>query len=125
MEKERRFPKTVVVDIDRTIVRDSNVPIEPIVKLVNCLFEHYNIVFVTGRGQSLFKMTNDMLMKLFPGKDIVLCMHNDISILDSKCKHICNIFDVAFIIEDQDDCVKMYRDLGYTVLQPDYGDVAL
>jgi len=151
-----REKKIVVVDIDGTIskvgdrlkyitgdVKDyksfynecyKDCPIQKIIDLVELLSKDYQIVFLTGRRESVRDITSDWLSKHLPFllyndvySRLLMRPMNDVR-HDTEVKPerllLANIKkeDVFLIIEDRNSMVDKWRELGYTVLQPAYGD---
>lgn len=117
------------------IAKDVTYP--RIVNLVKRFAEDYHILFVTGRGLECAIATEDWIDQHFIGRD-------DIGRPDLRCyrhlfmrpngdhradtdikREILNLLPkdrIAYVLEDRDRVVEMYRAEGLTVLQPKKGD---
>lgn len=139
---------TIIVDIDGTIAKvgdrlkylqqekkdwdafyehcDEDEPIKDIIELVELMQIHeYNIVFCTGRRESVRKKTEDWLFKN------VWCLRKYKLLMrkDNDWRHDTEIKpelltnagitpdNVWFILEDRDSMVAKWRELGYRCLQ--------
>ncbi len=144
--------KFVIVDIDGTIADISHrvkyvetkpknwdkffaelnkdKPITHIIELVENLSKNYNIIFCTGRAESLREETQEFIWKYCHDlDDVPILMRAD---NDRRPDHfikpallIKNGYttqNVAFILDDRSSVVKAFRDLGYICLQVKDGD---
>lgn len=146
----------VVVDIDGTIAKvgdrlkylqqenkdwdsfyehcDEDKPIEDMVRLVSDFYEWgYNIVFCTGRRESVREKTRDWIKdNLYMEHQYDLLMRKDKDWrLDTEVKPEllakwmwCNKVepsDIYLILEDRDTMVAKWRELGYRCLQVSEG----
>lgn len=138
----------VVVDIDGTIAKvgdrlkylqqekkdwdafyehcDEDEPIKDIIELIELMQIHeYNIVFCTGRRESVRKKTEYWLFKnIWCLREYKLLMRKD-----GDWRHDTEVKpellakagitpdDVYFILEDRDSMVAKWRELGYRCLQ--------
>lgn len=138
----------IVVDIDGTIAKvgdrlkylqqekkdwdafyehcDEDEPIKDIIELVELMQIHeYNIVFCTGRRESVRKKTEDWLFKnVWCLREYKLLMRKDNDWrpdTEVKPELLANAGitpdDVWFILEDRDSVVVKLRSLGFRVLQ--------
>lgn len=133
--------RAVIVDVDGTVAdkgdRDpydyskvsEDTVIEPIRNLVQ-MFEKqgYYILFVSGREHICFTDTLRWLMDNdFPFDELHMREAGDYR-PDNEIKeeiyrqHIAWLYDVDYVIDDRNKVVKMWRDLGLTVLQVAEGD---
>ena len=105
---------------------DVNEPIERILRLFDRV--GYSIIYVSGRKDSCREATQRWLEKnhLYYG---ILIMRgatdtrNDALVkLELFNEHIRNNYNVKFVLDDRDRVVKMWRDLGLTCLQVNYGN---
>lgn len=139
---------TIVVDIDGTISKvgdrlkylqqekkdwdafyehcNEDEPIKDIIELIELMQIHeYNIVFCTGRRESVRKKTEDWLFKyVWCLREYKLLMRKD-----NDWRHDTEVKpelltsagitpdDVWFILEDRDSMVAKWRELGYRCLQ--------
>lgn len=135
-------PEVVVVDIDGTLadmgkglpgrrgpfdwVRvGEDTPIEPIVGLVNDLLKAgETVVFMSGRDESCRAETVAWLTVHLNVWEPVLHMrpagdNRKDSIVKRELfdQHIAGRYAVRFVLDDRDQVVRMWRDLGLTVLQ--------
>ena len=146
----------VVVDIDGTIAKvgdrlkylqqekkdwdafyehcDEDEPIEDMVRLVSDFYEWgYNIVFCTGRRESVREKTRDWIKdNLYMERQYDLLMRKDKDWRhDTEVKPEllakwmwCNKVepsDIYLILEDRDSMVAKWRELGYRCLQVSEG----
>jgi predicted kinase len=97
--------------------------IEPLSKLVGAMFHYgYHIIFLTGRDTSIAKVTEDWLNENLGTHYKHLFMRQS---GDSRkdYEHKLEVLSfipkdrVVFILEDRDQCVRAFRDAGYTCLQ--------
>jgi predicted kinase len=139
------LPHCILVDMDATLCFNTNgrpfygpgadvgmrddIPNTNVIDLVKAYCTAYNcdLIILTGRDESCREATMDWLNEhdLHPTE---LLMRPDGSYLrgDEQKKLIYEIkikdkYNVDFVIDDSDKVVKMYRDLGLTVLQPNEG----
>ncbi|MBK26744.1 MAG: hypothetical protein CME70_22275 [Halobacteriovorax sp.] len=90
--------------------------------------ENYKIIFITGRGESTRKVTEEWLSShdisfehLFmrPLKD----RREDFEVKKEIYeKQIKSKYQVVFVVEDRASVVKMWRSIGLVCLQCDWGD---
>lgn len=149
--------KKVIVDIDGTIAKvgerikylkqspkdwDSfynacfdDEPIQAIVDLVNKLSWEYDIVFCTGRRESIRWQTAQWLNEHF-GESAAFYYRSDDLLMrpDKDHRHDTEVKpellaraglttdNVAFILEDRNSMVKRWREIGFTCLQVAEGD---
>lgn len=144
--------KYVVVDIDGTISKvgdrlkylqqevkdwdsfyehcDEDEAHNDIIKLVEMLSFDYNVVFCTGRRESVRNKTFKWLNKhlhLFSEFRLLMRKDNDFRPdVDVKPQLLQSIgltsSDVFLILEDRDQVVSKWRELGYRCLQVSKGD---
>lgn len=143
---------TIIVDIDGTIAKvgdrlkylqqekkdwdsfyehcDEDEPIKDIIELIELTQIHeYNIVFCTGRRESVRKKTEDWLFKnIWCLREYKLLMRKDNDWrhdTEVKPELLANAGitpdDVWFVLEDRDSMVAKLRDLGFRVLQVNDG----
>jgi hypothetical protein len=142
MEKETR--KTVIVDIDHTISdaawRDPLIgqwdeyyreqaydrPIEFVVNLLRALTATRDIVAVTARPEAVWWATVKWMHEhTIPVDQIFMRSADDYGTSpEVKCRlikeHFPNLKDIDFVLEDRDDCVAAYRQMGLSVLQVNF-----
>lgn len=143
--------KYVIVDIDGTISKvgsrlvylkqnpvdwdafynDSfnDEPIKEIIQLVKDLSDRYLIIFCTGRSERIRDITTNWIDKYFGSGFCyvkILMRKNGDKRRDTEVKPelIKDIKKerIAYIIEDRDQMVKKWRELGYICLQPFCGE---
>lgn len=143
---------TIIVDIDGTIAKvgdrlkylqqekkdwdsfyehcDEDEPIKDIIELIELMQIHeYNIVFCTGRRESVRKKTEDWLSKnVWCLREYKLLMRKDNDWrhdTEVKPELLANAGitpdNVWFVLEDRDSMVAKLRDLGFRVLQVNDG----
>lgn len=143
---------TIIVDIDGTIAKvgdrlkylqqekkdwdsfyehcDEDEPIKDIIELIELMQIHeYNIVYCTGRRESVRKKTEDWLSKnVWWVREYKLLMRKDNDWrpdTEVKPELLANAGitpdDVWFILEDRDSVVVKLRSLGFRVLQVNDG----
>jgi len=144
---------TVIVDIDGTISKvgdrlkyleqdppdwdsfyencQEDEPIEPIVKLVRMLALNYEIVFCTGRRESVRSKT---LSWIFENLGDYLAARPVLMRKDGDFRHDTiikpelleeadiDLDDIEFVLEDRNSMVIEWRDMGLTCLQVADGD---
>lgn len=106
-------------------------PIKNMIELVKTLSLNYDIVFCTGRRDSVRGLTQIWIEKhfgqLFNYRNLLMRKSND-KRSDTEVKpelletHGYTIDNVAFIIEDRSKMVDKWRELGFTCLQCDKGE---
>lgn len=114
---------------DASKCADDNINL-PILKILNAFFkhEHYQIIFLSGREDQFRVPTMEFLSRnhVPPGplhmrkttdkrKDYIVKME----LFD---QHVRGRYNVIFVLDDRDQVVKLWRDLGLTCLQVNYGD---
>lgn len=141
----------VIVDIDGTVAKvgdrlkylkqepkdwdsfyehcDEDEPIEDIIRVVKDLyFCGYNIVFCTGRRESVRNKTIEWIKKYL---NFNPCGYRLLMRKDNDWRHDTEVkpqmldfpaSEVLFVLEDRNSMVKKWRDLGYTCLQVNDGD---
>lgn len=89
----------------------------------------YNILFVTGRPDSLAMKTSSWFSKHLGFSSFQLFMrkqgdfrHDHIVKSEIYDEHIRSKYDVLFVVDDRASVVGMWRSLGLTCLQCDDGD---
>jgi acid phosphatase class B len=142
--------KIIVVDIDGTIAKvgehqkflegekkdwdaffndcDKDIPITPIIDLVNNLENKYKIVFCTGRSESVKNKTILWLFRNFKTGFVLdwctvlmrqLNDHRPDTVVKPELLQKAGIDfnDIAFVLEDRNCMVRKWRELGLTCLQ--------
>lgn len=145
IQEDSKLPHCIIVDMDATLCFNTSgrpfygpgtaekiindVPNINVVDLVKAYCEQYgcDLIVITGRDDSCREPTLEWLGKygLYP-KLLLMRSKGDYSKGD-ECKkklyeeHIKGKYNVDLVFEDSSKVVKMYRDLGLTVLQPNEG----
>ncbi len=145
IQEDSKLPHCIIVDMDATLCFNTSgrpfygpgtaekiindVPNINVVDLVKAYCEQYgcDLIVITGRDDSCREPTLEWLGKygLYP-KLLLMRSEGDHSKGD-ECKkklyeeHIKGKYNVDLVFEDSSKVVKMYRDLGLTVLQPNEG----
>ncbi len=136
-------PKAILCDIDGTLAllgdRDRfdpttgedtlNYPIANILQVYdNQKVLPVDLVLITGREDKYRKTTQEWLKKygITHYKKLLMRRTNDFRkdfVIKKELyeKEIKKIYDVLFVLEDRDQVVKMWRELGLTCLQVAYG----
>jgi len=139
-------PICLIVDIDGTLALnksgrspydysqvDKDEVNEPIAKIVrNFSYYHfdddYTIFIFSGRDDSCKPTTIDWLNKHSIPFDYLYMRKTGDTRKDAIIKkelfdkHIAEKYDVLFVLDDRDQVIKLWRDLGLTALQVDYGN---
>ena len=137
-------PHAIIVDIDGTVARKGDrdiydyskvlldTPIMPIVRLVQEIGENREVIFVSGREGVCYSVTSLWLQKNlgFASADAFELYMRPVGDFreDSVVKKeiyrtfIEDDFVIDYVIDDRNSVVKMWRDLGLTVLQVADGD---
>lgn len=137
---------TVIVDIDGTLADmgkdepgrrgpfdwdrvDEDEPIMPVIELVRTLYSSgYDIVYVSGRMEQARSKTKKWLASFGIGSCPLYMRADEDFRADTEVKmeifkrHIENLGYVAFVLDDRNSVVKMWRGLGLTCLQVADGD---
>lgn len=135
------LPKTIICDLDGTLAKiDGRSPYdaekceqdllnEGVASIVKSYYKNgYTILLVSGR-EDKFKPQTENWLKTHNIKYQQLIMRKSSDIRkDSIVKreifdnYIKNNYYIEFILDDRNQVVDMWRDLGLTCLQVDYGD---
>lgn len=145
IQQDSKLPNCIIVDMDATLCFNTSgrpfygpgtaekiindVPNTSVVDLARAYCRQYgcDLIVITGRDDSCREPTLEWLGKygLYP-KLLLMRSEGDHSKGD-ECKkklyeeHIKGKYNVDLVFEDSSKVVKMYRDLGLTVLQPNEG----
>lgn len=142
IEYDKNLPNAIIVDIDGTLAKMvdrspydySKVLTDkvntPIVELVNLLYEQKNkIILLSGRDSvcryDTIKWLGNIAMLNY---DKLYMRPEGNKTEDSLIKrklyedNIKGKYNVKFVLDDRDRVVRMWRSLGLTCLQVDYGD---
>ena len=144
-------PNAIIVDIDGTVADISHrlqhikkedqdwdsfyalctedKPIPEMVELVTALNRDNDILFLTGRNQSTEFATRKWLREHFPFYWVLFMPRGREDYgWDKDIKRGCYLskiaplYNVKMVLEDRDQCVKMWRGLGLRTLQVTDGD---
>ena len=135
-------PKCIVIDMDSTVCFNmskrpwygegaaegmvDDVPNTGVCDIIRQLQEQYSIVVATGRDTSQEEVTKQWLAKQGINADEFYFRTNGdyrkgVEIKKEEITAILEKYDIVAIFEDCEPIVKMYRDMGLTVLQPNKG----
>lgn len=139
-----QLPKAIICDIDGTLaLLQDRVPHDPTTgedllnyPVANILEVYDNqkvfpvsVILITGREEKYRKTTEDWLKKngITNYKALYLRQTGDrrkdfVVKKEIYEKHMKGKYDVLFVLEDRDQVVKMWREVGLTCLQVAYGD---
>ena len=144
-EVDNNLPHCIIVDMDATLCFNTSqrpffgpnaanlmihdIPNQSIIDLVRayCDIMDCELVVITGRDESCREVTLEWLDNNYLYPNLLLMRPiNDYSSGENMKKslyeqHIKGKYNVNFVIEDSSKVVKMYRDLGLIVLQPNEG----
>lgn len=142
-KSDATLPPAIIVDIDGTIAQripngrgpfdwdrvDEDLPIYNVVRLVdNERMRNTKIIVVSGRDSSCFSKTLYWLENWnIPCTRLYMRESGDTrrdSIVKRELfdKHIRNQYNVLYVLDDRQQVVDMWRALGLTCLQVDYGE---
>jgi predicted kinase len=107
----------------------NDIPNTNVIDLVKAYCETYDceLVVITGRDESCRKATLEWLDKHYLYPNLLLMRKEGDYSKGDECKkklyeeNIKDKYNVDLVFEDSSKVVKMYRDLGLTVLQPNEG----
>ena len=137
-------PKCILVDVDGTLAKMKrgpgerspydwdrvleDLPNQPIIELVNTLCDVYTIIILTGRDGIALEYTKKWLKEYGVYYDEIYIRPEGNTQKDSIIKHniyvnhILPHYDVEFVLDDRDQVVNLWRSIGLTCLQVDYGN---
>ena len=141
MKQDANLKPAVIVDIDGTVAKmngrapyewekvDTDVPKTEIIELVEKLGESHQIIFMSGRDGSCQDKTLAWLTAHTDLDGFHLFMRNrgdtrkdfDVKreLFDT---HVRDKYNVKLVLDDRDQVVHLWRSLGLTCLQVDYGN---
>lgn len=142
LEQDKNLPHCIIVDVDgtlalvngRNIYDDSLVhtdkPNTPVVNLVTHFIRttHRSIIIISGREQKCEQQTTEWLLKNNIFFDSIFMRKTGDNRKDSVIKreiyeqHIKDKYYVDFVLDDRNQVVDMWRELGLLCLQVYYGD---
>tara|TARA_R110000824_G_C14692025_1_gene621580 strand:+ start:92 stop:517 length:426 start_codon:yes stop_codon:yes gene_type:complete len=136
--------KCILVDVDGTLAKmkrgpgerspydwhrvNEDQPNRPIINLVNTLCDVYTIIILTGRDGIALEDTKKWLKEYGVYYDEIYIRPEGNTQKDSIIKHniyvnhILPHYDVEFVLDDRDQIVNLWRSIGLTCLQVDYGN---
>lgn len=139
------LPHCIISDIDATLCFNTSgrpffgpgateqmindIPNTNVIDLVRAYCNEYDceLVIITGRDESCRKSTLEWLDKYYIYPNLLLMRKEGDYSKGEECKkklyeeNIKDKYNVDLVFEDSSKVVKMYRDLGLTVLQPNEG----
>jgi histidinol phosphatase-like enzyme len=137
-------PKCILVDVDGTLAKmkrgpgerspfdwhrvSEDLPNTPVINLVNVLSQEYAIIVLTGRDGIALEDTKDWLEYQGVEYDGIYIRPEGNNQKDSIIKHniyvnhILPNYEVEFVLDDRDQVVNLWRSIGLTCLQVDYGN---
>jgi len=139
------LPDCIIVDIDGTLCLNvtgrpfynagnsvlQDRPVIPVCKVIRSFIstDVCEVIFITGRDNSMAKATEEYIEqhlgivnpKIFyrDAKDFRKSYQTKLEVYQ---KHILGKYNVVFVMEDNNSVVKMFREQGLTVLQPNASD---
>ena len=135
-------PKCIVIDMDSTMCFNTtkrpwfgdgaaegminDVPNTGVCDIVRQLQEQYLIVVATGRDTTQAEVTKQWLAKQGINVDEYFFRtsgdyRKGVEVKKEQITSILNKYDIVAVFEDCEPIVKMFRDMGLTVLQPNKG----
>lgn len=145
LEDDPNLPHCIIVDMDATLCFNTSgrpfygpgtaeqifkdIPNTNLIYLVKAYCYEYEcaLIIVTGRDESCREATLEWLDIYDLDPDLLLMRKEGDYSKGEECKkklyeeHIKGKYNVDLVFEDSSKVVKMYRDLGLTVLQPNEG----
>ena len=141
--QSRELPRAIICDLDGTLAKmhhrnpfdaskcDEDEVNEPVRNIVASFYaQGYKILFFTGREHKFKRPTLTFLEKAFPNPieyDLYMRKTGDFRkdsiIKDELFRDVAEgKYYVEFILDDRNQVVDMWRELGLVCLQVDYGD---
>ncbi len=145
LKEDPNLHHCIIVDMDATLCFNTSgrpfygpgtseqiindIPNTNVIDLVKAYCETYDceLVVITGRDESCRKATLEWLDKYYLYPNLLLMRKEGDYSKGDECKkklyeeNIKDKYNVDLVFEDSSKVVKMYRDLGLTVLQPNEG----
>lgn len=135
------LPEVVICDIDGTVALNDghrghhdydkvidDKPKAKVIELVQLLATQFPIVFISGR-QDGCRSETELWLKEHVGVDFELYMRKEGDkrpdyVVKSEIfdEHLRDHVSIHLVLEDRDQVVRLWRDIGLTCLQVDYGD---
>ena len=146
IQEDSKLPHCIIVDMDATLCFNTSgrpfygpgtaekiindIPNTNVVDLVRAYCDIYDceLIVITGRDESCRKATLEWLDKHYLYPNLLLMRKEGDYSKGEECKkklyeeNIKGKYNVDLVFEDSSKVVKMYRDLGLTVLQPNEGN---
>jgi predicted kinase len=143
--QDNKLPHCIIVDMDATLCFNTSgrpfygpgtadqiindIPNISIIDLVKAYYREYDcdLVVITGRDESCREATREWLDKYHLSPKMLLMRKMGDCSKGEECKkklyeeNIKGKYNVDLVFEDSSKVVKMYRELGLTVLQPNEG----
>ncbi|OIP78302.1 MAG: hypothetical protein AUK48_01980 [Oscillatoriales cyanobacterium CG2_30_44_21] len=132
------LPEAIICDLDGTIalIGDRNpydaakCELDRVNEPVRSILDRSGkkIIFLSGRNDQFKPQTLDWLAKHHIRFDELHMRHSGDTRKDSIVKQemyeqfILHKYNISFVLDDRDQVVRVWRDLGLTCLQVDYGD---
>jgi len=134
------LPPAIIVDVDGTLAEICNrdphdwknvindKPKHDVINIVNTLSTHYHIIIFTGRdGRALYDTEKWLKIHSIPYDEIYIRPMGDNrkdSIVKAELfnENINGKYNVIGVIDDRDQVVEMWRKIGLTCFQVDYGN---
>jgi len=97
-------------------------------RIIDKFHDTHSILIVSGRPQEYESITQSWLLHNMVSYDKIFMRktgdNRDDTIVKKEIfmENIQEDFDIEFVIDDRDKVVKMWRSIGLTCLQCDYGD---
>lgn len=133
--RDESLPKAIVVDIDGTVANNhgrspydwekvgEDTPITEVVNLVNMYHKtgDYKIVFLSGRNEICRDLTTEWLNRYFTDYELIMRPDELKYEKDRKIKeqqfnaHIAPRYNVEFAIDDRNQVVQLWTDIGLKV----------
>jgi predicted kinase len=132
---DNRNPAAIIVDVDGTLALvngrghydydlvGTDVPNQPVVDLVRTLAREFFIIYVSGRPESCRNDTRNWIDQHVCVGGPMFLRATDDKRKDAVIKReifdreIRNNYDVRWVVDDRNQVVRMWRELGLTVLQ--------
>lgn len=145
IQEDSKLPHCIIVDMDATLCFNTSgrpfygpgsgekmvddIPNTNVIDLVKAYCREYDcdLVIITGRDESCREETREWLDKYHLNPKMLLMRKIGDHSKGDECKkklyeeHIKGKYNVDLVFEDSSKVVKMYRELGLTVLQPNEG----
>jgi hypothetical protein len=140
LKQDKTLPSCAIYDLDGTIALINgrgifddtklykDIENTSVTELMRRENEHLDIIIISGRDAKSKKPTEEWLFhRNIPYKKLLMRDRGDnradnVVKLEIYQKHILNKYNVAYVVDDRDSVVAMWRGLGLCTLQPYYGD---